>query len=356
MLMPRRVAGLCAVLIIAGAYPVHADEQLTAMAGAADQARKTVTTWHGPTSSPPIQRNKSIYVITCSSQGVGCTRAAAGVKEAGEAAGWTVRIIDGKGDPATWNGAIQSAVAAKADGIVLAAVPPALVGDALDRAKKSNVAIVSIFNPIPEADSPVFAWVRPEHPVQGALMADWVAQDSNGKARVLVIEDREFGELRQRVDAFKKELEKCKGCKVVASEDTTLNTMVQRLPLLASSQLNAHPDVDYIVVQYDAAAFFVGEGVRQAGRVGKVKVVGYEGDPQTMDAIHNGTQAATIADPAEWMGWQAVDELNRSFSGSPAQNTPVVFKLIDKTNVPDTKGWLGDFDFKSQYRKLWALN
>jgi ribose transport system substrate-binding protein len=95
--------------------------------------------------------------------------------------------------------------------------------------------------------------------------------------------------------------------------------------------------------------------VRQAGRTGKVKIAGYEGDPQTIDAIHNATQAATIADPAEWMGWQAIDELNRSFAGAPAQNTPVVFKLIDKSNVPDTKGWLGDYDFKAEYRKLWGV-
>ncbi len=353
-----RVVGLCAALpIIASAFfsATRADDQLSTMGAAADQARKTITAWHGPATSPPLQKNKTIYVVTCSSQGVGCTRAASGVKEAGEAAGWTVRVVDGKGDPATWNGAIQSAIAAKADGIVLAAVPPALVGDALDRAKKSNVAIVSIFNPIPQAHGPVFAWVRPEHPAQGALMADWVAQDSHGQAHVLIIEDREFGELRQRVEAFNSELRKCAGCKVSNSVDTTLGTMVQRLPGLISSQLGAHPDVGYIVVQYDAAAFFVGEGVRQAGRTGKVKIVGYEGDPQTIDAIHKGTQAATIADPAEWMGWQAVDELNRSFAGAPAQNTPVVFKLIDSTNVPDTKGWLGDYDFKAEYRKLWGL-
>jgi len=357
-MLASRLVGLCAAVpIIAGTFfsAARADDQLAAMAAAADQARKTVTAWHGPTSSPPLQKNKNIYVITCSSQGVGCTRAAAGAKEAGEAAGWTVRVIDGKGDPGTWNGAIQSAIAAKADGIILAAVPPALVGDALERAKKSSVTIVSIFNPIPAADSPVFAWVRPDHPAQGALMADWIAEDSHGKARVLIIEDREFGELRQRVEAFKKEIAKCAGCAVVASEDTTLGTMVQRLPGLISSQLGAHPDANYIVVQYDAAAFFVGEGVRQAGRTGKVKVVGYEGDPQTIDAIRTGTQAATIADPAEWMGWQAVDELNRSFAGAPAQNTPVVFKLIDKSNVPNTKGWLGDYDFKARYRKLWGL-
>ena len=132
-------------------------------------------------------------------------------------------------------------------------------------------------------------------------MADWVAQDSQGKAHVLVVEDREFGELRQRVTAFGEEIKKCSGCKAVGTVDITLGTMVQRLPGLISAQLSANPDIDYIVVPYDSAAFFVGEGVRQAGRTGKVKIAGYEGDPQTIDAIHNGTQAATIADPAEWL-------------------------------------------------------
>jgi ribose transport system substrate-binding protein len=332
----------------------YADD-LSTMGAAADQARKTVTAWHGPANSPPLQKGKTIYVITCASQGIGCVRAANGAKEGGEAAGWTVRVIDGKGDPGTWNGAIQAAIAAKADGIVLAAVPPALVGDAIERAKKANVSVVSVFNPIPEANSPVFAWVRPEHPAQGALMADWVAQDSQGKARVLVVEDREFGELRQRVTAFGEKIKMCSSCKLVGSVDITLGTMVQRLPGLIASQLSANPDIDYIIVPYDSAAFFVSEGVRQAGKTGKVKIAGYEGDPQTIDAIQNGTQAATIADPAEWMGWQAIDELNRSFAGDKAQNTAVVFKLIDKSNVPDTKGCLGDYDYKAQYRKMWGV-
>jgi ribose transport system substrate-binding protein len=86
----------------------HADDQLASMAAVADQARKTVTAWHGPTNSPAVQKRKTIYAITCASQGIGCVRAANGAREGGEAAGWTVRVIDGKGDPATWNSAIQS--------------------------------------------------------------------------------------------------------------------------------------------------------------------------------------------------------------------------------------------------------
>ena len=101
-MLTLRAANVCAVLptILGTIVSVaHADDQLAAMAAAADQARKTVTAWHGPTNSPPLQKGKTIYAITCASQGIGCVRAANGAKEGGEAAGWTVRVIDGKGDP-----------------------------------------------------------------------------------------------------------------------------------------------------------------------------------------------------------------------------------------------------------------
>lgn len=325
-------------------------------ADAVAKAREPLTKWPGPSSSPALQHGKTIYVITCTSQAIGCLRAANGVREAGELAGWTVRVVDGKGDPATWNSAIQAAIAAKADGIVLDAVPPALVGDALDRAAKAHIVLVSIWNPIPESGSPVFAYVLPDHTAQGNLMAKWVEADSHGQGKVLIIEDREFPELNQRVEGFQKTLAECAGCKVVGKVDTTIATMAQRVPGLVAADLSRNPSIEYIVAPFDTNAFFVTEGVRQAGRTGAVKVASYEADPQAIDLIRSGVQAVSIADPAEWTGWQAVDELNRAFSGASAANTRIPFRLLDKDNAPSTKGWMGDVDFKGAYRKLWGLH
>jgi ribose transport system substrate-binding protein len=234
-------------------------------------------------------------------------------------------------------------------------VPPALVGDALDRAAKAHVVLVSVWNPVPEAGNPVFAYVRPDHTAQGKLMAQWIEVDSHGQGKVLIVEDREFPELRLRVESLQKTMEGCGNCKVVATTDTTIATMAQRVPGAVAGELSRNPSINYIVSQFDTNAFFATEGVRQAGKTGAVKVAGYEGDPQALDLIRTGVQAMSIADPNEWTGWQAVDELNRAFSNVPAENTLVPFRLIDKENVPATKGWTGDLDFRAEYRRLWGL-
>lgn len=348
---PKILSG--ALLLAAAAFSTAApaaDDPAAAVA----KAKAPVAQWQAPPAAPAPAKGKTIYVVTCTSQGIGCVRAANGAKEAGEKLGWTIRVIDGKGDPGTWNGAIQSAIAAGASGIIIDAVPPMLVGDGLARAAAAKIPVVSIFNPPPDANSPVFAYVRPDHRAQGVLMAQWVAADSGGNANILVVEDKEFPELNERVAGFKAQIAQCGQCKIVGSIESTIGTMAQRLPGAVAAELMRKAKADYIVAPFDSNAFFVTEGVRQAGRSGKVKVAGYEGDPQAIQAIRAGTQAMTIANPAEWMGWQAIDEMNRAFGKAKPANIPVVFRLIDRSNAPDTKGWLGDVDFRADYEKLWG--
>ena len=350
MYLKQFAAALACATLISGTLALADDKS-----NAVDAARAPVTKWPGPAVAVKPETGKTVYVITCASQGIGCVRAAKGVEEAGAALGWTVRTIDGQGDPATWNKGIQSAVAAKANGIVLAAVPPMLVGDALEKAAAAKITVVSVFNPLPAKKDNVFAYVRPVHADQGKLAADWVAVDSQGKGKVILVSDKVFPELLERVNGFTAELAKCEDCKIVETVDSTIAEMAQRLPGAIAAALSRHPDAEYVISPFDSNGFFASEGVRQAGKAGKVKVASYEGDPQAIAAIRDGKYAMTIADPAEWMGWQATDELVRAFAAQPAADTPVAYRLIEKDNAPTTAGWMGDVDFRAEYKRLWGL-
>lgn len=325
--------------------------------GAVSQAAAAKTQWPGPTSAPKsVAKGKTIYVITCTSQGNGCVRAAAGATQAASLLGWNVKTIDGKGDPATWNAGINSAIAAHADGIVLDAVPPPLVGDAITKAKAAGIPLVSVFNPKPSTPGSVFAYVTPDHSAQGTAMADWVASDSKGKAKIILVQDNEFPEIKQRTDAFQAEIKKCGGCTVEAVLQSQISTMAQQVPGEVTSALQAHPDATYVVGPYDSNALFETQGVQAAGRATTVKVSGYEGDAAAIAAIRKAqTFAATIADPAEWMGWSAIDEFRRAMNKQPAQDIPVQWRLITKANVPTGANYVGDVDYQAHFKALWGM-
>ena len=69
---------------------------------------------------------------------------------------------------------------------------------------------------------------------------------------------------------------------------STIAEMAQRLPGAIAAALSRHPDAEYVISPFDSNGFFASEGVRQAGKAGKVKVASYEGDPQAIAAIRDG--------------------------------------------------------------------
>src|SRR5689334_10444889 len=163
------------------------------------EAMQPVKQFAAPGDAVQAPAGKKIVAITCSSQGYGCVQGGIGVQEAAKALGWSVTVADGKGDPATWNSAIQQAVASKADGIVLLAVDPALVAGALAKAKAAGIPVISTF--IPKLGSTaVDGYASTDHAQGGKILADWIIKDSGGQAKVLMLREKAFPELVTRGD------------------------------------------------------------------------------------------------------------------------------------------------------------
>jgi len=310
-------------------------------------ASEPVTGWDGFGAPIDPPKGKHIVAIECSSLGVGCVQGAEAAKEAAEQLGWTADVVNGKGDPSVWNSAIQAAVASKADGIVLFAISPALVADAVAKAKAAGVPVVAAFVG-PKAD----ALVVPDAEDGGQTMAAYLTAASGAKANVLVLNDGEFAIPDERNKAMVAELERtCPDCKTKDVE-FTFATMPTKLPGQVAAALQADPTIDYVTVPFDAAVQFVRQGMQQAGS--KAKIASFEGDPPTLKTIGDGTQVADLAVPNTWAGWQAVDDLARLMAGEPVKDTPLPMRLFTEDNQADAADWDGDLDFRARYRELWG--
>lgn len=313
-----------------------------------------VTDWPGPNTAFTPPTGKKITAITCAATGITCVRVADGVKSAGEALGYDVNVVDGKGDPAVWNQAIRAAIANKSDGIVLAAVPPGLATGAVAAAEKAGIPVIYGLG---NDKTGVDLALDTDRVEAGRVLADWVTVDSDGKGKVLVLRDPEFPELTQYDDAFVAELKAaCPDCAIAAQPDFTLAQMADRLPGTVSSALRTDPDIGYILAPYDSAVTFINQGVRQAGK-SDIKLMGVGGDQPTVDNIKSGAQTASMGVPSEWIGWQAVDAIARKLAGKPIEDAPVEQGLMLEDNVDQqaTGGsYDGGFDYQSEYKQLWG--
>lgn len=314
---------------------------------------KPVTAWPGPNTPFTPPTGKKVTVITCSSTGITCVRVANGVVAAGKALGWSVNVVDGKGDPTVWNSAIRQAIADKSNGIVLAAVVPALASGAVQAARSAHIPVIYALGNVLQGTNLAMDTDRAQ---AGRVLADWTAVDSGGKAQVLVLFDNEFPELVSFSNAYIAELKAvCPKCTVVGKPSFTLETFATRLPGIISNVMRDNPGLKYVVAPYDSASTFIQQGARQVGRT--VKVMGDGGDQPTVANLKDGSESASMGVPSEWMGWQALDAIGRFLAGKPLPTTPVVQGLMvpaDISTQAPTGSYSGGFDYQAHYEKLWG--
>jgi len=347
-----------ATLLVAGAS--HADTAtgvVEAAKAATVQASATPNAWDGPTTSPPAAKGKKVTIISCL-QASDCSIDAAGTAEAAKAIGWEPTIVDGKGDVAVYNASIRTAVNNGADGIINIALPVPLIHDGLRYARDKNVPVVSSANvitndPLLYADNE-HQWTR-----QGNMLADWMIAKSDGTAGVVVLRDNEYPGIKLREDGVVQELAKCSGCKLLA--DPNLSVMALINPTQISQQVqsaNARfgKNLNYIATPYGSVDGLVASALKSIHR-DDVKVVGYDGNKQQILLCKQGSVGAIAVTLQTWVGWGAVDLLNRAFNAQK----PV------KENVPTYlmtgAGCKGDgraeqtvpFDFRTVYLKLWGV-
>lgn len=316
--------------------------------------------WLGPNVPVTPPPGKSITVVICGSQGITCVRVGEGVEAAAKAVGYKVKVVDGQSNPTVWNQAVQNAVAEKTDGIVLAAVPPGLVSGALEKAKAAGIPVAAALSVIGPA---VDVKVELDRPAIAAANSAWIAKDSGGHARVLVVRDDEFPETKVTSEAYGPDLEaECSGCGVEDEVEFTLALASQRLAGEVTQALKQHPEINYIVQPFDTVTTFVKQGIIQAGKSGQVKIVGLGADPPSFEALKEGSMAQSLGTPAQWMGWDALDGLIRLFAGKPVpklnkqtqSNYDVPERFVTaETPEPGPSGW-PDFDYQSKFEALWG--
>jgi ribose transport system substrate-binding protein len=100
----------------------------------------------------------------------------------------------------------------------------------------------------------------------------------------------------------------------------------------------ARGGVDCLVGLYSYNTPQIYSAVKEAGKSGKIKVVGFDEDPQTLRGIADGTIQSTIVQQPFEFGYQSMNDMIKYINGDRSfipENKLIIIptRVIEKTNV-----------------------
>ncbi|WP_210636756.1 sugar ABC transporter substrate-binding protein [Streptomyces sp. GESEQ-13] len=308
---------------------------------------------------------KTLFYIPITKQAPMFTTTEKTLTDAAKAVGMRLQVCDGKGTPTDIGGCINQATDAKAVAIIADAIPYALAANGFDAAQKAGVPVV-ISNQVPDQahpESKTLTWVPVPGSEQQIRLFDWIAQDSGGKAHILVNQSSDGPSPGAYVADGKAALEKtCPDCELTVNKVTSSNFAL--VPSSTSAVLLKDPSITYVDAQFEQYLQPTQGGVQQTSRT-DVKVVTGSASLGGLKAVKSGQLAAVTAQAAAFQGWVNTDAALRLILGEPVPEYTIPTRLFTKDNVDDVSlteeaelsgEWFGPAGYTDEFKKLWGLS
>jgi ABC-type sugar transport system substrate-binding protein len=197
--------------------------------------------------------------------------------------------LDGQDNSATQSAGIETMIAQGVDGIVISPRDVEALAPAIQAAMDADIPVVTIDRAVTGADT--LAHVGADNVVGGEKQGEYLME--------ILPEGGQIIELQGTVGASPA-IDRSAGFNSVIADHPEYEIVFQQtaefkrdVGLTVTEQaLQANPDVDAIVAANDDMAFGVAEAVAGAGL--DVPIIGFDALPEALQAVQDGTLAATV--------------------------------------------------------------
>jgi len=262
-----------------------------------------------------------------------------GIKAKAKRLGATIKITGaGKWDAALQTPVLSGVVASKPDAILIAPNDVTAMQKPIDAAIKKGIKVVLVDTTVNNASKAV-SEISSDNVGGGKAAFNAIAQLVPTGGKVLVISTSAgVSTVDARVAGFDQGV-KSSGGKYTNLGVQYSNNEPAKAAAITTAAIAAHPDLVAIFATNLFSAMGAATGIKQAGKEGKIKVVGFDAGPDQVKALKDGTVQALIAQQPGTIGTQAVEQAIAALKGKPTKKKITTgFTILTAANIDTPAG------------------
>lgn len=290
------------------------------------------------------------------------------MSQAADAVGFKFSAWASNGEPTSWVQGMNTAISAKPDLIDTVTNQPATFLPQVKAARSSGIEVVDSHSFGVEQQTPEslnkldVGYVNGPYELGGQLMADWVISKSKGNAKVLVLTAYDSSSSPALQAGVKEDFAKyCPKTCEYKIESIPVNAWATRVQPTVQSAVTKDPDLNWIILTYDAMAGPAVAALQATQSTGRVKIATFNGSPAVVDLVHQGKVDMVVGENLDWIGKAVIDSEMRKLAGLPMPKNPnIPVKIFDQSNAAEAgtpaKASQGYGDaYVDGYETLWGL-
>ncbi|MEW2509125.1 substrate-binding domain-containing protein [Streptomyces sp. NPDC046870] len=249
--------------------------------------------------------------------------------------GVDLTVTDAQNDASQQANQLQNFTSSSLGAIIVNPVDSDAASNSVKAADKARIPVIAVDRGVNHAS--VDALVASDNVAGGELAAKTIAEKLGGKGRIVILQGQAgTSAARERAAGFARGLKAYPGIRVLAQQPADFDR-TKGLDVM-SNLLQAHPDVQGVIAANDEMALGAIKALgSKAGR--SVQVVGFDGTPDGLTAVKNGTLYASVAQQPSQLGKIAVDNALKAVRGDKVDPTvKVPVKVVTKDNVAGFTG------------------
>jgi ribose transport system substrate-binding protein len=223
-------------------------------------------------------------------------------------------------DPASQIPIVNSVTAAHPDAVLIAPTDVTALIQPMKSMKAAGIKIIEVDTKVND-DSISLSKIASDNLQGGKLAADALAKLIGGKGTVMVVNvNPGISTTDARDQGFKQQLSaKYPNIKVLPTQYD--NDDQARAAQILTSTYAANPDLAGVFAANTISAEGVATGIRNAGATGKIKTVGFDAEPQSIQDLQKDVVQALIAQEPAQIGSTGIDQAVAALEGKPTQAT-----------------------------------